>query len=142
MKTPTVRMHLWLESGESVYFGMGRLMLLDMIEEHGSLRKAAEAMGMSYRAAWGKLRATEDALGVVLVESSGTRRGGCHLTPAGKRIRDKFRAWFTAVEQVAVAQAQCIFAERVLSYSEKKGSSLTRASLSIASECRHGVCAS
>ena len=46
MKTPTVRMHLWLESGESVYFGMGRLMLLDMIEEHGSLRKAAEAIGM------------------------------------------------------------------------------------------------
>ncbi|NCC05786.1 MAG: ModE family transcriptional regulator, partial [Proteobacteria bacterium] len=22
MKTPTVRMHLWLESGENVYFGM------------------------------------------------------------------------------------------------------------------------
>ena len=85
MKTPTVRMHLWLESGESVYFGMGRVMLLDMIEQHGSLRKASEAMGMSYRAAWGKLRATEDALGVVLVESSGTRRGGCHLTQAGRR---------------------------------------------------------
>ena len=120
MKTPTVRMHLWLESGESVYFGMGRVMLLDMIEEHGSLRKAAEAMGMSYRAAWGKLRATEDALGVVLVESSGTRRGGCHLTPAGRRIRDKFKAWFTAVEKVAVDQAQCIFAERVQSFEEKR----------------------
>jgi molybdate transport repressor ModE-like protein len=76
MKTPTVRMHLWLESGESVYFGMGRVMLLDKIEEHGSLRKAAEALGMSYRAAWGKLKATEEALGLVLVESSGTRRGG------------------------------------------------------------------
>ncbi len=120
MKTPTVRMHLWLESGESVYFGMGRLMLLDMIEEHGSLRKAAESMGMSYRAAWGKLRATEDALGVVLVESSGTRRGGCHLTPAGKRIRDRFRAWFAAVEKTAVDQAQHIFAERVQSFEEKK----------------------
>lgn len=119
MKTPTVRMHLWLESGESVYFGMGRVMLLDMIEEHGSLRKAAEALGMSYRAAWGKLRATEDILGLVLVESAGTRRGGCRLTPDGRRIREKFRAWFTAVEKVAVDQAQSIFADRVQSYDEK-----------------------
>lgn len=124
MKTPTVRMHLWLESGESVYFGMGRVMLLDMIEEHGSLRKAAESMGMSYRAAWGKLRATEDALGLVLVELSGTRRGGCHLTSEGRRIRDKFRAWFAAVEQVAVDRAQDIFAERVQSFEDKKRSTV------------------
>ncbi|KAF5047781.1 Bacterial regulatory helix-turn-helix protein, lysR family [anaerobic digester metagenome] len=137
MKTPTVRMHLWLESGESVYFGMGRLMLLDMIEEHGSLRKAAEAMGMSYRAAWGKLRATEDALGVVLVESSGTRRGGCHLTQAGKRFRDRFRAWFTAVEKVAVDQAQCIFAEKMQSFEEKKRTAVRPARL--AAELRPGM---
>ena len=137
MKTPTVRMHLWLESGESVYFGMGRLMLLDMIEEHGSLRKAAEAMGMSYRAAWGKLRATEEILGLVLVESSGTRRGGCHLTPEGRRIRDKFRAWFAAVEQVAVDRAQDIFAERVQSFEDKKRSTVRPSRLP--AECRPGM---
>ncbi len=124
MKTPTVRMHLWLESGESVYFGMGRVMLLDMIEKHGSLRKAAEAMGMSYRAAWGKLRATEEILGLVLVESSGTRRGGCHLTQDGRRIRDRFRAWFSAVEKVAVDRAQDIFAERMQSFEDKKRSTV------------------
>ncbi|NLW81790.1 MAG: LysR family transcriptional regulator [Desulfovibrionales bacterium] len=120
MKTPTVRMHLWLESGERVYFGMGRLMLLNKIEEHGSLRKAAESLGMSYRAAWGKLRATEEALGEVLVETMGTKRGGCRLTLAGRRIRDKFSAWFEAVETVAVHQARIIFSEDVQSFSEKK----------------------
>lgn len=119
MKTPTVRMHLWLESGENVYFGMGRVMLLDRIEEHGSLRKAAESLGMSYRAAWGKLRATEDALGVVLVETVGSKRGGYRLTPAGQRLRDKFRAWFNAVEKTAVDQAKAIFADGVQSYAEK-----------------------
>jgi len=137
MKTPTVRMHLWLESGESVYFGMGRVMLLDKIEEHGSLRKAAEAMGMSYRAAWGKLRATEDILGVVLVESAGTRRGGCHLTPEGKRIRDKFRAWFAAVEKTAVDQAQHILAEKVQSVEERTGA--TRRTMRPATELRPGL---
>lgn len=129
MKTPTVRMHLWLESGESVYFGMGRVMLLDMIEEHGSLRKAAEAMGMSYRAAWGKLKATEESLGLVLVESSGTRRGGCRLTADGRRIRERFRAWFAAVEKVAVDEARNIFAERVQSFEEKRRSALRPARL-------------
>ena len=123
MKRPTVRMHLWLESGESVYFGMGRVMLLDRIEEYGSLRKAAESLGMSYRAAWGKLRATEDALGEVLVETVGAKRGGYRLTPAGRGLRDKFRAWFAAVENVAVAQAKMIFDEDVLSYAARSSSS-------------------
>ena len=136
MKTPTVRMHLWLESGESVYFGMGRVMLLDRIEEHGSLRKAAESLGMSYRAAWGKLRTTEDALGVVLVESSGTRRGGCHLTPAGLHFRDKFRAWFNAVEKTAVDQAKAIFAEGVQSYAEKNIGSRPAVPISAVKESR------
>lgn len=138
MKTPTVRMHLWLESGESVYFGMGRVILLDMIEEHGSLRKAAEVMGMSYRAAWGKLKATEEILGLVLVESSGTRRGGCRLTPDGRRIREKFRAWFSAVEKVAVDEARHIFAERVQSFEEKKERSAVRP-VRMAAELRPGM---
>lgn len=119
MERPTVRMHLWLESGESVYFGMGRVMLLDRIEEYGSLRKAAESLGMSYRAAWGKLRATEEALGVELVETMGTKRGGYRLTPTGRTLRDKFMAWFTAVEQAAVDQARLIFTEDIQSYEEK-----------------------
>jgi molybdate transport system regulatory protein len=55
----------------------------------------------------------------VLVESAGTRRGGCRLTPEGRRIREKFRAWFAAVEKVAVDQARSIFADRVQSYDEK-----------------------
>lgn len=120
MKTPTVRMHLWLESGEDVYFGLGRVMLLDRIEEYGSLRKAACSLGMSYRAAWGKLRATEDALGTPLVESAGTKRGGCRLTEDGRKLRDKFRLWFDAVEKAAVLQARMIFAEEVQSFCDKK----------------------
>ncbi|NCC25484.1 MAG: LysR family transcriptional regulator, partial [Deltaproteobacteria bacterium] len=113
METPTVRLHLWLESGESVYFGLGRAMLLDQIEEYGSLRKAASELGMSYRAAWGKLRATEEALGVALVESSGAKCAGCRLTPEGRKFRDKFRCWFEIVEKTAVQQAEIIFSRHM-----------------------------
>lgn len=119
MEKPTVRMHLWLESGTEVYFGLGRVMLLNRIEELGSLRKAAESLGMSYRAAWGKLRATEEALGIGLVETIGTKRGGYRLTSAGRNLRDKFATWHDTVEQMALEQAKAIFSENVQSYTEK-----------------------
>lgn len=105
----TVRLHLWLENGESMVFGLGRVHLLDMIERHGSLRKAAQAMGMSYRAAWCKLRATERALGVPLVEAARHKRDGCRLTPHGEALRASFRQWFEEVERYALERADGLF---------------------------------
>jgi len=105
----TVRLHLWLENGESMVFGLGRVHLLDMIERHGSLRKAAQALGMSYRAAWCKLRATERALGVSLVEAAGHKRDGCRLTPHGEALRASFSQWFEEVERYALERADCLF---------------------------------
>jgi len=118
--TLTLRLHVWFERDEKIFLGIGRALLLEKIEECGSLRQAATDMKMSYRAAWGKLRATEDAVGEELVETLGTKRGGYRLTPAGRRFRDKFSAWFEAVEKTAVAEAREIFTQSVQSYSEKK----------------------
>jgi len=106
----TIRVHLWVETREGVAFGMGRLLLLDFIEQYGSLRKAASAMGMSYRAAWCKLRTSEKALGLTLVEPVGSKREGCRLTPEGVRLRESFRAWFRTVERTAQLNAQAFFA--------------------------------
>lgn len=105
----TVRLHIWLENGESVVFGSGRVMLLDMVERHGSLRKAANAIGMSYQAAWSKLRATERTLGVRLVEPVGAKRDGSRLTEHGRLLRDRFRRWFEQVENCALLQAETLF---------------------------------
>ena len=57
-----LRLHPWFESEKGVLFGMGRLMLLQKVLELGSLNKAAKEMGMSYRAAWGKIKMSEEAL--------------------------------------------------------------------------------
>ncbi|MGE4551971.1 MAG: winged helix-turn-helix domain-containing protein [Desulfovibrionaceae bacterium] len=115
---PTVRVHLWLENGEDCVLGPGRILLLDLIEEHGSLRKAAKSIGMSYRAAWGKLRATEKALGVKLVEPSGSKRDGCQLTVQGRQFRRMFWQWFQGVEQIALERAESIFPWTVRPYVE------------------------
>ncbi|WMW66211.1 LysR family transcriptional regulator [Nitratidesulfovibrio liaohensis] len=100
-------------------FGMGRAMLLLAIDEHGSLKKAAEALGMSYRAAWGKLKQTETALGFRLVEKAGSNREGYRLTPAGREAMDRFRAWFATVERCATESAATVLPWAVRQFEDK-----------------------
>ncbi len=116
---PTIRLHLWLESHGEVFFGIGRAQLLFHIRQHGSLRQAAKALGMSYRAAWGKLQRTEQALGRRLVESRGQRRDGVRLTPEGEELADTFQAWFEAVEHCAMATAQALLPFKVTGYNDQ-----------------------
>lgn len=104
-----IRLHLWLEGPEGTLFGMGRLQLLDRIEICGSLKAAAEELGMSYRAAWGKLKASEEALGCPLIEKVGGNKSGCRLTAEGRALAETFRRWFAEVERHAVSRANDLF---------------------------------
>jgi molybdate transport system regulatory protein len=65
----------WLEKDGGLVVGKGRCMLLEAIDQQGSLREAARVCGISYRAAWGKLRASEERLGEALVETQPGKRG-------------------------------------------------------------------
>ncbi len=105
----TIRMHLWLENDSGVAFGMGRLLLLDALEQTGSLKGAAHKLGMSYRAAWGKLKNTELALGGKLLEKTGGNRSGYQLTPYGQEIKSLFEQWFLDVESLALERARDLF---------------------------------
>ena len=100
---PTMRMHLWFETQDGVVFGLGRLLLLQRVERCGSLKAAAEQLGMSYRAAWGKIRKTEQLLGRELIDRSGYRRSGCRLTPYGRELALEFSHWFRDVERYALS---------------------------------------
>jgi len=115
---PTLRLHLWLENKGELFFGIGRAQLLFSIKQHGSLRQAAKVLGMPYRAAWGKIQQTEQALGLKLVESRGQRRDGVRLTPEGEELADQFLAWFTTVERCALNSASTIFPFPVAKCSE------------------------
>ena len=103
---PTMRMHLWVEIDDGVVFGLGRLQLLRQVERCGSLKAAAEALGMSYRGAWGKIKATEELIGEKLIERAASRRAGYHLTPFGVGIAKSFDAWFHEVESYALSKSR------------------------------------
>ena len=109
LQVSVIRIHLWLESGEGVILGPGRALLLEKIEEHGSLRKAAEDLGMSYRAAWGKIRKTERILGQRLIVQNGSKKEGHRLTEEGLELKRKYLLWLREIEREALNRAEDIF---------------------------------
>jgi len=104
-----MHLHLWLETEKGLFFGPGRAELLDLIERFGSLRKAAEELGMSYRAAWGKIKKTEEVLGLKLIDKAGSYKEGYRLTDTGRTMRKKFTEWRRDVEEYALKEAREIF---------------------------------
>jgi len=88
-----LRLHAWLENAEGlVLFGAGRLQILEAIGREGSLAAAAEALGMSYRGLWAKIRFSERRLGFALIETHAGRGpdSGTVLTPAARRLMARF----------------------------------------------------
>lgn len=99
-----VKVQFWLEKDGELILGRGRKELLLLLKELGSLRKAARQLGMSYRAAWGKIRETEKLIGWPLVESKeGARR--LSLTPKGAELLRRFQLF----EEEATLEVERIF---------------------------------
>ncbi|AEB10412.1 winged helix-turn-helix domain-containing protein [Desulfobacca acetoxidans] len=83
---------VWLEQDGEVLFGRGRVELLRGILEYGSLAETARKMGMSYRAAWGRLKSSEKRLGRHLVEKVPAEGRGQKLilTPLARLFIEEF----------------------------------------------------
>ncbi len=88
-----VKSRIWIEDEiGQVVFGAGRLKILKAVEKCGSIHAAAMELHMSYRAVWGKIKATEDRLGKELVakKAGGKHGGGSALTPFAKILIERF----------------------------------------------------
>jgi len=84
-----IKFKVWYEKDGRVLFGSGRRELLALLDKHHSLTAAAKHMKMSYRAAWGRLRASEERLGKKLVESHPPNRA-LQLTQEARSLMSKF----------------------------------------------------
>jgi 8-oxo-dGTP diphosphatase len=82
----------WIEKDGKVIMGEGRAELLKHIVEFGSLTRAAEEMGMSYRHAWGIVQEINDAIGKEIIHSErgGAEGGATELTDEGKKLLEDF----------------------------------------------------
>lgn len=73
--------------------GPGMVQLLEGVARHGSIRKAAAAMAMSYRKAWLLIQNMRETFGgeVVITSIGGNAGGGARLTPLGKTLLAAYR---------------------------------------------------
>ena len=74
--------------GRDAALGPGRVQLLELIGETGSLRAAAGRMGMAYMTAWMHVKALNRRfrLPVVVAKRGGKTGGGAVLTKTGRRV--------------------------------------------------------
>ncbi len=91
---PLMKVYLLDENGQR-FFGDGPCRLLRLVEQTGSLRAAAEEMGMAYTKAMKLLKQAEAAVGAPLTQRiiGGARGGGSVLTKAGKELAEKYEAY-------------------------------------------------
>jgi molybdate transport system regulatory protein len=90
-----IRSKIWIEVEGQPVFGKGRRSLLEAIERTGSINRAATALRISYRKAWGYITAMEQRLGIKLVERHvGGRHGG------GTVLTEDARAFLHRYEQL------------------------------------------
>ncbi len=64
---------LWIDIDGAGIAGHGRIQLLRLIDETGSIKKAAESIGMSYKAAWDSINSLNEIFGKNLVERKNRR---------------------------------------------------------------------
>ncbi|MEW6266294.1 MAG: LysR family transcriptional regulator [Thermodesulfobacteriota bacterium] len=118
--TLRVKSKFWIEDDQGrPIFGSGKRTILEKIEEHGSISAAAEAMHMSYRAVWGKIKTTEERLGLKLVETAPGRGSdkSSWLTPAARELLGLFQS----LEEQGLRQADELFQKVFVQHEAPKG---------------------
>ena len=81
----TVKPHWEIKQGETTPLDMATLLaLLTSIQQTGSIAKAAQAVGWSYRYAWGLMREVEKLFGVALIQTD--RGRGTTLTAMAEKL--------------------------------------------------------
>ena len=94
-----IKYKIWIEENGKVIFGKGRDNILKAIEGQHSLNAAAKELGMSYRAAWGRLKASEERMEKKLVETS-IKEKSLHLTAKARAMIERFEKLEKDVEAI------------------------------------------
>ena len=107
-----VRSKVWLEADGEPVFGRGRRFLLDAIDAHGSINRAAAEVGLTYRKAWGHISAMEERLGIRLVvrRAGGRHGGGAALTNEAREFLRRFKELETGLREEIDERFRRLFA--------------------------------
>ncbi len=80
-------------------FGRGIELLMDGVEQYGSLNRAAKEMNMAYSKAWRIIRLAEAEFQTPLLDRDGPR--GSRMTKEGRALYDRYMEMQTAAREAA-----------------------------------------
>ena len=108
------RLTIRIDFGNGTALGPGKVRLLELIAQTGSIRRAAAGMKMSYRQAWLLLKALGETFGEALVTTTtgGKQGGGARLTALGTDVVRYYRALERKAAKAAAGDVGAL--ERVL----------------------------
>ena len=85
-----IKTKFWIENRGEVVLGRGKTDLLLAVDRLGSIQRAADEFGMSYRHAWGAIKKIEHRAGFKILDTRlGRKDGGAQLTPKGREFIGK-----------------------------------------------------
>ena len=95
-RNPGIRTKLFV-ANETI--GIGKITLLQLVGEIGSISGAARQMGMNYRRAWFLLDSMQSGFAepLLLTERGGKGRGGASLTPLAEELISRYEAHATLI---------------------------------------------
>jgi len=117
-----IKAKIWLEKQGEVIAGDGKVRLLKLVERHGSIQKAAQENGMSYRHAWGAIRKMEMRSGMKLVKTraGGKAGGGASLTEPARDFVARYARFSDGLAEIIQKKFQEAFGEEKVSRERKK----------------------
>ncbi len=103
-----ISIRIRLREGGSL--GPGKIRLMELIKETGSIAAAGRAMGMSYRRAWMLVQEVNGLFSepVIMKHLGGAHGGGASLTSFGKEIVERFRRIESALSGAAAADIEAL----------------------------------
>ncbi len=106
-----IRSKIWVEVDGEPVFSKGRSLLLKAIDKYGSINRTAMETGISYRRAWGYVKAMEKRLGVDLVRTrtGGAGGGGAALTEDARHFLIMYENLESGIDEMVDQRFRDIF---------------------------------
>lgn len=106
-----IKSKIWIEVEGEPVFGRGRRFLLQAVDKYGSINQAAKEISISYRKAWGYIKAMEERLGIRLVEKQvgGKNGGGAVLTEEAREFLRKYELMEEGIHEIVDQRFDEIF---------------------------------
>jgi molybdate transport system regulatory protein len=110
MAKKNIKLRCWIEMDDLKFFGPGRAELLILIDQEGSLSKAAKKMGMSYKKAWDMVNDlnTRGKNPFVIMKQGGEKGGGASLSEHARIFLKKYQTLDAKLQEIIQQEADLL----------------------------------